>query len=285
MPPRTAAVKAMRPNWKPLSKRIWNSRKYTRPATAASDPARKKVTEIVRLTLMPIIADASVSWATARIAFPCRVELTNQLSATSVGHDDRERDDELPAESDRADRERRALRDELGPALVSHAVESERDVEHDEGHPDRGDQRCESRCVPQRAVGDALDRAVDDGEERHRDQQRDDDRAGNRGVARRRRDVQDREHDRARDEPRQGEHVAVREVDELEDPVHERVAERDDAVHRASRQPVEPDVDEVRRVLDEVDARARGRSRRRSRGRGRSPPSVSASSRSTLVAV
>ena len=85
IPPSTAAVKAMSPSWKPLSNRTWYSRKNTRPATAASDPARKKVTEIVRLTSMPIIADASVSWATARIAFPCRVELTNQLRTTSVG--------------------------------------------------------------------------------------------------------------------------------------------------------------------------------------------------------
>ena len=43
------------------------------------------MTEIVRLTLIPIIADASVSWATARIAFPWRVELTNQLRTASAG--------------------------------------------------------------------------------------------------------------------------------------------------------------------------------------------------------
>jgi hypothetical protein len=29
--------------------------------------------EMVRLTLMPTIAAASLSWATARIAFPCLV--------------------------------------------------------------------------------------------------------------------------------------------------------------------------------------------------------------------
>ena len=33
----------------------------------------KNVIEIVRLTLMPIIAEASVSWETARIALPCFV--------------------------------------------------------------------------------------------------------------------------------------------------------------------------------------------------------------------
>ena len=36
------------------------------------------MTEIVRFTSMPIIAEASVSWATARIALPCFVERTNQ---------------------------------------------------------------------------------------------------------------------------------------------------------------------------------------------------------------
>ena len=53
------------------------------------------------------------------------------------------------------------------------------------------------------------------------------------------------------------EHVAVREVDQLEDPVDERVAERDERVHGAVRQPDERDREEVRRPLDEVDRRAR----------------------------
>ena len=41
--------------------------------------------EIVRFTLIPIIADASVSCETARIAFPCFVERTNQLSRIRTG--------------------------------------------------------------------------------------------------------------------------------------------------------------------------------------------------------
>jgi hypothetical protein len=49
------------------------SSRNTSPATAASAPAMKNVTEIVRFTLIPIIAEASVSWETARIAFPCLV--------------------------------------------------------------------------------------------------------------------------------------------------------------------------------------------------------------------
>ena len=55
------------------------------PAAPASAPASRNVTEIVRFTSMPIIADASVSWAVARIAFPCFVELTNHESTSSSG--------------------------------------------------------------------------------------------------------------------------------------------------------------------------------------------------------
>ena len=58
------------------------------PAAPASEPASRNVTEIVRLTSMPIIAEASVSCETARIAFPCFVERTNQESTTSSGIDD-----------------------------------------------------------------------------------------------------------------------------------------------------------------------------------------------------
>ena len=55
------------------------------PAAPASDPARRNVTEIVRFTSMPIIAEASVSWETARIALPCFVERTNQERPTRSG--------------------------------------------------------------------------------------------------------------------------------------------------------------------------------------------------------
>ena len=43
------------------------------------------MTEIVRLTSIPIIADASRSWATARIALPCFVCRTNQVRSRSSG--------------------------------------------------------------------------------------------------------------------------------------------------------------------------------------------------------
>ena len=55
------------------------------PAAPARAPAIANATEIVRFTLIPIIADASVSCATARIAFPCFVDRTNQLSMIRTG--------------------------------------------------------------------------------------------------------------------------------------------------------------------------------------------------------
>ena len=65
--------------------------------------------------------------------------------------------------------------------------------------------------------------------------------------------VEDRQDHRRGDHPAEHEHVAVREVDQLEDPVDERVAERDERVHGAVRQPDERDREEVRRPLLEVD--------------------------------
>jgi hypothetical protein len=43
------------------------------------------VNEIVRLTLIPIIAAASWSWATARMPLPCLVERTSQVRISSTG--------------------------------------------------------------------------------------------------------------------------------------------------------------------------------------------------------
>ena len=76
--------------------------------------------------------------------------------------------------------------------------------------------------------------------------ERDDEPADDDEVARVARQPEDARRSRARDEPREREHVAVGEVDQLQDAVDERVAERDDAVDRAAREPVEADVDELR---------------------------------------
>ena len=59
-------------------------RKSTAP-TPASAPASANVNEIVRFTSMPMIAAASGSCDVARIAFPCFVVFTSQLSSTSTG--------------------------------------------------------------------------------------------------------------------------------------------------------------------------------------------------------
>ena len=50
------------------------------------------------------------------------------------------------------------------------------------------------------------------------------------------------------------EHVAVREVDQLEDPVDERVAEGDQRVDHPDRQSDQEEVEEGRRVVDQVGA-------------------------------
>ena len=58
---------------------------------------------------------------------------------------------------------------------------------------------------------------------------------------------------RHRDHPAEHEDVAVGEVDQLEDAVDERVAERDQRVDRAARDPDQKCLEEVRRRLLEVD--------------------------------
>ena len=75
------------------------------------------VNEIVRLTLMPIIAAASWSWAVARIALPCFVERTSQVRIEEHGDGDQDDHELVPAHRDVADRERRARVEISGGAL------------------------------------------------------------------------------------------------------------------------------------------------------------------------
>jgi len=66
----------------------------------------------------------------------------------------------------------------------------------------------------------------------------------------------------------------VGEVDQLEDPVDERVAERDERVDRPGRQADQEDVEEVRRLLDQVDDQPRDDQRDEAEpddGQGRRP--------------
>ena len=89
------------------------------PAAPASDPARRNVTEIVRFTSMPIIAEASVSWETARIAFPCFVERTNQERPTRSGITMINTEALLQEYDDVADVDRIRARDEVRHACGS----------------------------------------------------------------------------------------------------------------------------------------------------------------------
>ena len=159
----------------------------------------------------------------------------------------------VPEREDRAVRKRvRRERDRPRP------LPDQRDVLEDERHADRRDQRHESGARRERLIGDALDGRVEEPAADHRNDQR---RRGSpatsvaeRGV---RAEVEDVERDRRRDHPADHEHVAVGEVDQLEDAVDERVAESDERVERAAREPDERELDERAPVLDQVDGEPR----------------------------
>ena len=80
MPPSTAAVKAFRPGMKPvygLIRPYWTPNRT--PAAPPMAPPMRKVSEMIRLTLMPIRLAAAWSSATARIAVPIFVRLTSDV--------------------------------------------------------------------------------------------------------------------------------------------------------------------------------------------------------------
>ncbi len=159
----------------------------------------------------------------------------------------------VPRVRDVADADRLGARDEGRDRVEADAVDRERDVLDDERHADRRDQHRQPRPRPQPAVGDELDRRVHDREQRHhRDerQQHPADDHGNRIVGV---EAEHGDDHGAGDEAGEGEDVAVREVDQLQDPVDERVAERDEPVDGAVREPDQADVDELGRILEEVD--------------------------------
>ena len=58
------------------------------PAAPARAPPIKKAMAMTRSTLIPIMAAASRSCATARMALPSRVERTNQMQGSQHGHGD-----------------------------------------------------------------------------------------------------------------------------------------------------------------------------------------------------
>ena len=165
-------------------------------------------------------------------------------------------------------------RDEGRDGLEVDAVDRERDVLDDERDADGGDERGEAGRRAQRLVRDALDGRVDDGEERDRDRERHQQADDDEDHALVRVEVEDRDDHRAGDEPGEREDVAVREVDQLEDPVDERVAERDEPVDGAVRRSDDRDVEEARRVLEELQERGRAGPRRPAPGRSGRPGST-----------
>ena len=220
------------------------------------------------MTLMPIIAAASMSCDVARIAFPCFVERTSHVSASR----DRDRQQQHRRTCPTGSARRRSrTRPGSGSASVDRALDAvpdKPDVLEDERHPDGGDQRRQARRTSQPAVGDrarspvfstdanttatrsatAIPSTIGTGARAGAEPEPADDHA-------------------ARDEPAEREHVAVREVDQLEDAVDERVAERHERVDRPVRQADERDVEELGRVVDEVRAEREDEQCRRTRAR------------------
>ena len=96
MPPRTAAVNAISPSWKPWSKRMFVDVERVEQARRRrrATPAIRNVNEIVRLTLMPIIAAASVvlGGRAHRLALPRALHEPDEQEQHGDGD---EHDDEL----------------------------------------------------------------------------------------------------------------------------------------------------------------------------------------------
>src|SRR6266853_862667 len=85
IPPSTAAVKALSPGMKPvygLTRLYWTPKRTPAPPPIA--PPMRKVSEIIRLTLMPMSEAAAWSSATARMALPILVRLTRVCSPQSM---------------------------------------------------------------------------------------------------------------------------------------------------------------------------------------------------------
>ena len=116
------------------------------------------------------------------------------------------------------------------------APDDHRQMLEDDRQADRRDERREPRRVAQRPVRDALERVADGHADGHRHQH-----AGDEDRERRQSRVRpgDRRDHRKRHHRADHHDLAVREIDQLDDAVHHRVAERDDGVDAAERQPVD----------------------------------------------
>ena len=116
---------------------------------------------------------------------------------------------------------------------VGAGVEVADDFLEGQGEADGGDERCEPWCSAQWPVGEPFRSDGDeDGDEAAADQHQGDGDGHGGAVG------EDVEVDREGAEGPGHEDLAVREVDELDDAVHHRVADGDQPVHRAEKQPV-----------------------------------------------
>ena len=219
------------------------------PAAPASAEPSTNVNTITRSMSIPIIAAASRSNEVARIALPVRVLLTrNQSTIISANAETMmmiadERD------LDVADRE--ALQEERVPGSVEQVVvavlraeQQLHRVREEERDAERADQRGDPRRVAQRPVGEALDHDAEHRAACHRGERDDERAAAQIGTTGSVEPPSSWSIPKPMNEPDHDD-VAVGEVEELEDAVDERVAERDQRVDAAERQPVDGERDEL----------------------------------------
>src|SRR5439155_13525198 len=127
-------------------------------------------------------------------------------------------------------------------------------IGEEEGDTERADQRSDTGCITERSVRKALDRHTECGAARHPGQRDEDEEEphGNNWVGGTTERVEGAEADERPDH----EDVAVGEVEQLQDSVDERVAERDEGIGAALRQPVERELDELVHGAGRVYSRA-----------------------------
>ena len=227
------------------------------PAAPASAEPRPKVKEMTTSVLMPM-SDAATGLNDKRAHRHAHLRVQHD-GVRPKSSSKRDAEDEHLAGGDRQRRERapglgnldRAVGDDLGKRLRVGAEDELAGVFEEERNADGGDEHGELRTVAQRPVAELFD---DDADERADAAWR----ASSTAVAPAQRgpaaeqlravfgaDIKSRE--RAEHED-----VAVREIDEAQDAIDHRVAQRDERVDRALRQPV----DELLEKFDHGAARA-----------------------------
>ena len=253
IPPRTAAVNAIKPSWKPVSKRT--SPEYSaksRPAAPASAPAMQEGRRDRPVDVHPHLAAASRPGPSR--ASPCPAASSGRATRPDE-HRNRHEEDDQPVQCvhDASIWKMFPCENTFGIA-TGRALPDDRDVLEDERDPIAW-------------ISGARRGAPRNGRYATNHSTRRGDRTHHRNDEARRASARDsapgetpadipnsrRDEHRGGDHPAEHEDVAVREVDQLEDAVDERVAERDERVERALGEPDEGDGGEVVSVrLDDV---------------------------------